>query len=88
MIYLSDMKKGLIRISNEMYIKRWEYVYIFLKDFIITHIDYRHWENNTWYLYGISDFFDELNEGDTVPEYTVTFTIDKNDKLTYSFNRV
>jgi hypothetical protein len=81
------MKKGLIKMSNEMYTEMWGELYIFFKDFRPTHIEFRHWENDTWYFYGVSDFFDEVKEGDAVKQYEVWFTRHPNGELTYKFQR-
>lgn len=82
------MNKGLVKISNELYVNDWETIYIFMKDFRPTHIEFRHWENDTWYMYGISKMFDELKEGDAVPQYDVIFTQHGNKEITYKFKRV
>jgi hypothetical protein len=82
------MKKGFIKISDTLYKDSWKDLYIFLKDFRPTHIEFRHWENDIWYLYGISDLFDELKAGDAVPQYDVMFSKHEDNPLTYEFKRI
>jgi len=82
------MNKGLVKISNELYVNDWERLCIFMKDFRPTHIEFRHWENDTWYMYGVSKMFDKLKEGDAVPQYDVIFTQHENKDITYEFKRV
>lgn len=82
------MNKGLIKISNELYINQWSELYIFMKDFRPTHIEFRHWENNTWYIYGVSEMFDKAKEGNAVPEYFVIFNHYENKDSTYKFERI
>ena len=82
------MNKGLVKISNECYVNDWAKLHIFMKDFRPTHIEFRHWENNTWYMYGVSEMFEELKEGDAVPNYNVIFTQHENKTITYKFKRV
>ena len=89
------MKSGFIKISNGVYENMWSDIYILFKDFRPTHIEFRPWENDIWYLYGVSDLFDEVKEGESVPQYDVIFTDHKtknHDKscnyFTYEFKRV
>jgi len=82
------MNKGIVKISNECYVNDWAKLYIFMKDFRPTHIEFRHWENNTWYMYGVSKMFEELKEVDAVPNYNVIFTQHENKTITYKFERV
>lgn len=81
------MRKGYIKISDTLCKKMWNELYIFMKDFRPTHIEFRHWENNIWYMYGESDKFDELKEGDAVPQYEVVFTSQPDNTYTYEFVR-
>ena len=82
------MNKGLIKISNELYVNDWQRLSVFMKDFRPIHIEFRHWENDIWYIYGVSEMFDELKEGEAVPEYDVIFTEYENRDGTYKFERV
>ena len=81
------MKKGFIKISDALYKEAWSDIYIFFKDFRPTHIEFRHWENDMWYLYGVSELFTELKEGDAVPQYDVEFTKHQDGSLTFVFKR-
>jgi len=82
------MNKGLVKISNELYVNDWDRIYFFMKDFRPTYIEFRHWENDIWYIYGISKMFDELKEGDAIPQYDIIFTQHENNDITYKFERV
>lgn len=82
------MNKGLIKITNDLYVNNWALLHVIMKDFRPTHIEFRHWENDIWYIYGVSDMFDELKEGDAVPEYRVIFTTVQNEYISHEFKRV
>lgn len=79
------MNKGFIKISNQLYTESWSYFYIFMKDFRPTHIEFRHWENDIWYMYGVSDKFRPLKEGEAVPQYDVEFITHPDGSLTCEF---
>jgi hypothetical protein len=79
------MNKGFIKISNHVYHELWDEIYILFKDFRPTHIEFRHWENDIWYLYGESKFFKPLKEGDAIPQYDVSFTRHNDGSITYQF---
>lgn len=79
------MNKGYLKISNELYVSQWHEIYVFMKDFRPTHIEFRPWENNTWYLYGVSKMFHELKEGDKVPQYHLFLQRHENKAMTYEF---
>jgi hypothetical protein len=81
------MRKGFFKISNSAYTEMWEYLHLIFKDFRPTHIEFRHWENNVWYLHGVSEKFDELKEGDVVPQYDALFTTHENGSITYEIKR-
>lgn len=66
----------------------WGSIYILFKDFRPNHIEFRHWENNKWYFYGESDLFDEVKEGEVVPQYDVLFTECEDKSYTYKFLKV
>lgn len=79
------MKKGIIRISKEVYNECWPVIADIFKDFRPTYIEFRHWENDIWYFYGTSERFEEVEEGFQIPFYEVLFdTVNK----TYSFEKV
>ena len=82
------MNKGFIKISNELYVNNWERLYVIMKDFRPIHIEFRHWENDIWYVYGVSKKFDKLTLGEVVPQYDVIITEDENKGLTYEFKRI
>lgn len=91
------MKRGFIKMTKDIYENMWSELYIFFKDFRPTHIEFRHWENDIWYLYGVSDLFDEIKEGEVLPQYDVIFTRHKTEKsetkpaceyFTYEFKRL
>ena len=82
------MKKGFIKVSDILIKQDWGKLYIFFKDFRPTYIEFRHWENDTWHYYGVSELFDELKEGEQVPQYEVIFTSHPDSSLTYEFKRL
>ena len=83
------MNQGYIRISDDIYRNEWGKIWIFMQDFLPIHIEYRHWENNIWYLYGFSEYFDELQEGEAVPQYDlIFFRENENENFKYEFKRV
>lgn len=81
------MKRGFIKCSDKLIKDEWQHLYIFFKDFRPTHIEFRHWENDVWYFWGVSELFEELKEGDAVPQYDVLFTKHDDGSLTYKFER-
>lgn len=81
------MRKGLLKCSNKLITEEWKSLYIFFKDFRPIHIELRYWENDIWYFYGISEFFDEIKEGESVPQYTAIFTKQDDGSLTYKFEK-
>ncbi len=68
------MRKGFIKISNQLYTERYELICGIFLVFRPTHIEFRHWENSTWYIWGESNCFDELKKGDTIPQYEALVT--------------
>jgi len=82
------MNRGVIKISDVLIRNDWDDISGFMKDFRPTHIEFRHWENDIWYFYGVSKKFDPLKEGDAVPEYLMSFMWDENDIRTHEFKRV
>ncbi len=82
------MNKGFIKISNEIYVGGWDRLHVLMKDFRPINIEFRYWENDTWYIYGVSEMFDELEEAESVPQYEVIFTEHENKTITYKFKRV
>jgi hypothetical protein len=79
--------RGLIKISDIVYSEHWKDLYVFMRDFRPTHIEFRFWDNNMWYMWGVSDKFDALKEGDQIPAYTVEFTRQADGSFTYEFVR-
>ena len=81
------MKRGYIKITDELY-KDWELVYPVFKNAKPIHIEFRHWENDMWYIYCEGDIFEELNEGEQIPQYEVIFSDAHKGAFTYTFKRV
>lgn len=81
-------KRGFIKCSDALIKQDWKYLYVFFKDFRPTHIEFRHWENDIWYFYGVSEKFETVKEGECVPQYDVVFTKQENGELLYEFNKV
>lgn len=82
------MRKGLIKISDPVYNGLWSDIWIIFKDFRPLHIEFRHWENDTWYLIGECTMFENIEDGDSIPEYTATFTRKEDGLHTYNFTKV
>lgn len=82
-----NKRKGIIKISDEAYQTLWKEISIIFEDFRPNHIEMRHWENDTWYFYGTSKFFDELKEGEAIPEYQVILKRHGDNIMTYHFEK-
>lgn len=82
------MKRGFIKIADILYRKEWNIIYILFKDFRPFHIEYKYWDNNVWYFHGESDLFDEIKEGEPIPQYDVLFTTEPDGTYTYKFERL
>lgn len=67
------MRKGYIKITDHLYSNMYDSISELFKYFRPTHIEFRYCENDMWYLYGQSEFFDEIKEGEPVPQYDVSF---------------
>jgi hypothetical protein len=78
------MNKGLIKISNELYVSEWDIIMKYIRP---THIEFRHWENDVWYIYGVSDKFEPVKEGEAVPEYNVIISI-SGKKTSFKFEKL
>lgn len=71
------MKKGVIKVSKEIYEDSWHILHLIFKDFKPNYIEFRPWgplENNVWYFYGTSDLFEKVEEGSDINFYQVVFT--------------
>lgn len=82
------MKKGVLKITDVLYKNHWLVVSQLFKDFRPLHIEFRHWENDLWYLYGESEKFEEVKEGEMFPVYSVEVTSYPNDTYSFEFQRV
>jgi len=67
-------KKGFIRITDQLYKENWLDIAPIFKDFKPFHIEFRPQENDIWYFYGYSEKFEQVNEGERIPEYEVIIT--------------
>ena len=85
---MKKANKGLIKITNELINQDWTTIYVLFEYFRPTYIEFRYWENDIWYFYGVSELFDELKEGENVPHYDVIFTNNKDQKSTIQFKRI
>ena len=56
-----------------------------MKDFRPTILDY---SERTWCFFGVSEKFDDLEEGEPFPQYDVLFTRKEDGTLTYEFKRI
>jgi hypothetical protein len=82
------MKKGVIKITDSLYRGNYQIASLIFKDFRPTHIEFRQWENNVWYLYGESENFDEIKEGEIVPEYKALITTQPDGNYLCSFTKI
>lgn len=80
------MRKGFFKISDELYTQDWDIISQIFKDFRPIRIS--KWNAEIWYVMGVSDKFDEVDEGEPTPEYVVVFTRQPDGELTYVFKRV
>lgn len=82
---ISLKRQGKIVCSNELYAKAYDSIKIIFSRFRVTHIEYRHWEADTWHLFGICEDFDEVSiEAESYPLYDYIIT----DNNKFEFNRV
>lgn len=81
------MRKGIVKISDQIYKQDWKLISVIFRDFRPSHIEFRYWENDIWYFYGTSDLFDEISEGEIPPHYEVIFTRNEDGNHTYKFQR-
>ena len=77
-------KKGIIKISNDVYMGDLDVISKIFAFFRVLHIEFRYWENDTWYLYGESEKFEVIEEGAQIPFYDITFKKSKCDDLIIS----
>lgn len=75
----NNKKRGLIKVSNELYEDEYDIISIIFKDFRPIHIAFHFWDNNTWHIHGVSELFEEVEEGCVVPQYDVIFTTHQNE---------
>lgn len=80
-------RKGYIKISDGLIESHWKEFHVIFKDFRPTHIEFKHWENNIWYFWGVSDLFEEVKETEEIPQYDIILTKTKK-ALTYKFEKV
>lgn len=81
------MKKGFIKITNEVYNNLWGISYQIFKDFKPYHIEFRKSENDMWYFFGTCDSFDELKEGEEPKNYMAVFTMQDDGTYRHSFQK-
>ena len=67
------MNKGYIVVSDRFYKNDYDVLSAIFLEMRPTHIEFRHWENNEWYIYGESEMFEPVAEGDAIPRYEVIF---------------
>ena len=80
-------KKGILKISKDLYENHWETLYPIFKDFKPIRIELEYWNHDDIILYGVSDKFDEVSEGEIIPYYVVRIDTSKKDS-TVVFTRV
>lgn len=80
-------RKGVIKITNQLYDSDWEIISAIFSKFKPSHIEFRYWENDMWYFYGTSELFDELKEAEAIPFYDVIFTSQMDGTYTFEFKK-
>lgn len=81
-------KKGVIKVSNYFYENEYEIIKEIFKYFQPTHIEFRYWENSTWWFYGVSELFEEVAEGNPIPQYDAIFTNIGNNQHELSIKKI
>lgn len=79
------MNKGVIKITDALIKNDWHAIYPIFESFKPTHIEFRHWENDIWYYYGVSEFFDEIKEGESIPQYYIEIETSKSENRPFDF---
>lgn len=82
------MKKGFIRMTNDIYNNNWDIAHQIFKDFKPTHIEFRRHENDMWYFWGTCDSFDELKEGEEPKQYIAIFVMQDDKTYRHSFQKM
>lgn len=81
------MKKGLIKISDVLYQDNWELAFPIFKYFRPFHIDTKLYAREIVF-YGECDFFEELKEGEIIPQYDAFVKKYKNGTYSVRFKRI
>ena len=63
------MKRGIISVSNDIYTNRYDLAKIIFNYMKPIRIDFEYWNGNVWRFVGESDLFDEIKEGESIPNY-------------------
>jgi hypothetical protein len=83
-----SFKKGIIRISSELYEKEYKTLAQLFSFFKISFVEPRLYNDSDWVFYGKSELFQEVGEVDKVPEYSATFIKEEgNDDYKFSHFR-
>ena len=69
-----NCQRGLIKISHEAYRAYSDQVKEIFQHLRPTHIEFVHWDNYTWHIYGLSEQFDKLKEAEKAPHYNIKYT--------------
>jgi hypothetical protein len=75
------MRKGRIRISEELYENHYDSVKVIFEYVRPIAIEYEYHRNNDYVIWGYSDEFDEVKEGEEIPLYDVTLATARFDKV-------
>jgi hypothetical protein len=78
-------KKGIIRISSEVYEKDYKIMGQLFSFFKISFVEPRPYHDSDWVFYGESELFEEVVKGGKIPEYIAFFIKEgKNDDYIFS----
>lgn len=79
------MNKGIIRITHQLYHNNYDVISAIFRDFKPLHIECEYWNIGDFKFYGESDSFDEIKEGDVIPEYLIEITTHDDGIYSYKF---
>ena len=81
-------KKGIIRISSQLYEKDYKMIAQLFSFFKISFVEPRPYHDSDWVFYGESELFEEVAKGGKIPEYSATFIKEEgNDDYKFSYFR-
>ncbi len=85
----TNNRYGKIKISFRFYTEQWELIKLMFLEFQPFHIERNFWSQNAdeLYLYGLSDHFDEIDNGAITPEYDLIINYTSDVTPVFNFQR-